>query len=52
MTKSVRSLEAELEVQLLQRTTHGAVPTPAGRAFFARARIAQAELRKAKEEAE
>jgi LysR family transcriptional regulator of abg operon len=50
VTKSVRSLEAELEVQLLQRSTHGAVPTAAGRAFFARARIAQTELRKARED--
>jgi LysR family transcriptional regulator of abg operon len=50
ITKSVRGLEAELHAQLLQRTPHGVVLTPAGRAFFARARIAQAELRKAEEE--
>ena len=50
ITKSVRSLEAELHVQLVQRTPHGVVPTPAGRMFFARARVAHAELRKAKEE--
>jgi LysR family transcriptional regulator of abg operon len=50
MTKSVRGLEEELRVQLVRRTNHGVVPTPAGKAFFARARVAQSELRKAKEE--
>jgi LysR family transcriptional regulator, regulator of abg operon len=50
ITKSIRGLETELHAQLLQRTPHGVVLTPAGRAFFARARIAQAELRKAEEE--
>jgi LysR family transcriptional regulator of abg operon len=50
ITKSVRSLEAELHSRLVQRTPHGIVPTPSGRAFFARARVAQAELRKAEEE--
>lgn len=51
ITKSVRSLEAELHVQLLARNAQGIVPTPSGRAFFARARVAQSELRKAEEEA-
>src|SRR6266853_2143696 len=50
ITKSVRSLEEELHSRLVQRTPHGIVPTPAGRAFFARARVAHSELRKAEEE--
>jgi LysR family transcriptional regulator, regulator of abg operon len=50
ITKSLRSLEAELHAELVQRTPHGVILTAAGRAFFARARIAQSELRKAEEE--
>lgn len=50
VTKSLRGLEAELHAQLVRRTNHGVVATPAGRAFYARARAAQAELRKAEEE--
>jgi DNA-binding transcriptional LysR family regulator len=50
MTKSVRGLEAELQVQLLRRTNQGVVLTPAGRSFFERARAAHSELQKAKEE--
>lgn len=50
VTKSVRALESELHVQLVRRTNHGVVPTPAGRAFFARARVAHSELHKAREE--
>lgn len=51
ITKSVRSLAAELHVQLLGRSTRGIALTPSGRAFAARARVAQSELRKAEEEA-
>ena len=50
VTKSLRGLEAELHTQLVRRTNHGVVATPAGRAFYARARAAQAELRKGEEE--
>lgn len=50
VTKSVRGLEAELHTQLVRRTNHGVVATPAGRAFYARARAAQTELRKGEEE--
>ena len=51
LTKSIQSLETELHVQLLGRSVRGILPTPSGRAFFARARVAQSELRKAEEEA-
>ena len=50
ITRSVRGLEAELRARLLRRTPTGVVPTQSGRALFARARAAQAELRKAEEE--
>ena len=50
VTKSLRGLEAELHTQLVRRTNHGVVATPAGRAFYAHARAAQAELRKGEEE--
>jgi LysR family transcriptional regulator, regulator of abg operon len=50
VTRSVRRLESELHVRLLERTPTGVVPTESGRAFVARARAAQAELRKAEEE--
>jgi DNA-binding transcriptional LysR family regulator len=51
ITKSVRSLEAELRVQLFGRNARGVVLTASGRAFFSRARVAHSELRKAEEEA-
>jgi LysR family transcriptional regulator, regulator of abg operon len=51
ITKSVKSLEAELQVQLLQRTPHGIALTRSGTAFFNRVRVASSELDKAIEEA-
>lgn len=47
ITKSIRQLEQELQVQLLQRNARGAATTAAGKAFLARAKVIQAELRKA-----
>ena len=51
ITKSIQLLETELHLRLLQRTPKGILPTAAGRTFFARARVAQAELLKARDEA-
>lgn len=51
VSKSVHSLEDELRIQLLRRTSRGIVPTPSGEAFFARARLAHGQLCKAEAEA-
>ena len=50
LTRSIRLLEAELEVKLLERTARGVLPTPAGRAFVTRSRVIQNELGRAREE--
>jgi len=50
ITKSLRQLEEDLSVQLIRRSTRGVEPTQSGRAFLARARAIQAEVRKAHEE--
>lgn len=50
VTKSIRLLERELGAELLLRTSGGVTPTAAGRAFAARARVAQHELELARGE--
>src|SRR5512138_363977 len=50
LTKSMRLLEDELHVRLVERTTRGVTLTRAGRVFIGRARAIQAEVRKAEEE--
>jgi LysR family transcriptional regulator of abg operon len=52
ITKSIKALEKDFEVQLVQRTTRGVVPTAIGRAFYLRARVAQSELRRGAQEIE
>jgi LysR family transcriptional regulator, regulator of abg operon len=52
ITKSIKALERDLQVQLVQRTTRGVVPTAYGRAFYLRARVAQSELSRGKHEIE
>ncbi len=51
LTRALQQLEEELGVQLMDRSGRGVTPTAAGSAFLSRARVADAELRKAAEEA-
>ena len=51
LTRSLQQLEKDLGVQLMDRGVRGASLTQAGQTFLARARVAQAELAKAAEEA-
>ena len=50
MSKSLADLEREFQAQLLTRTSRGVALTAAGRAFVARARVVQGELRKVQED--
>ena len=51
LTRALQQLEEELGVQLMDRSGRGVTPTAAGTAFLSRARVAEAELRKAFAEA-
>ncbi|MGE5641002.1 MAG: LysR substrate-binding domain-containing protein [Clostridia bacterium] len=50
MTKSLRQLEAELHVRLLERNARGTALTAAGRTFLARASVIRTELRKTQDD--
>jgi DNA-binding transcriptional LysR family regulator len=52
ITRSIRELERELGVPLFERQTTGVIPTPMGRVFIQRARAAQNELTRARDEIE
>lgn len=49
LTRSIRNLEEELGVELLERLPRGVAPTPAGEAFHDRARLILNECRRAHE---
>ncbi len=50
LVKSINSLEAELHVPLLVRSSRGAIVSEYGRSFLVRARLIEAEMRRAVDE--
>ncbi len=52
LTRALQQLEKELGVSLMRRSGLGVLITDAGTTFLARARVAQAEIQKATEEAQ
>jgi LysR family transcriptional regulator, regulator of abg operon len=50
VTRSIRQLEAEFQVRLLERSGKGVTPTANGRAFLARARAVYREMERMREE--
>jgi DNA-binding transcriptional LysR family regulator len=52
LSKSIRGLERDLGMRLLDRGRHGVVPTEAGEALIARGHAIEAELRAAADEVE
>lgn len=50
LSQSVRRLEAELDVRLLERGRFGAVPTPIGEAFAAHAELILSDFARARDE--
>ncbi len=51
LSRALQQLEQDLQVELLNRSGRGVTLTTAGTVFLTRARVAEAELRKAAEEA-
>ena len=52
VTKSIKTLEAELGCELLHRLSHSVIPTPSGEALIKRAQTIEAELNNALNEIE
>lgn len=52
VTKSIQQLEQSLGVELLHRTPQGVIPTAAGAALIARAKVIEGELRQARNDVE
>jgi DNA-binding transcriptional LysR family regulator len=52
VTKSIKQLEEHLGVELFHRESHGVVPTAAGLAMVARAKVIESELRQARNDIE
>ncbi|MGO9624359.1 MAG: LysR family transcriptional regulator [Steroidobacteraceae bacterium] len=48
VSKSIQQLEAELGAEIIRRSAHGVIPTAAGKALLAHAKIIEAELRHAR----
>src|SRR5882757_3599892 len=50
LSRSIRELESELGVKLLERTSLGVEPTDYGKALILRSKIVESELRRAKDD--